>query len=220
MSIKSIVFVASTLVLTTSANAALIERMGGLAYYDNVTNLTWLSDANYAQTSGYDVDGRMTWSEAKTWASNLDVSGVTGWRLSSTLQPDASCGSQSSNGSYGFNCTGSELGNMFHILLGGNLLTPISGSHNANYDLFSNVQDYSYWTSTSNANDSNEAWSFSFGSRYQTFSKLKLNTFNAWAVQSGDATVDWVPQVPVPAAAWLFGSGLLGLIGVAGRKKA
>ena len=29
-----------------------------------------------------------------------------------------------------------------------------------------------------------------------------------------------VPQVPVPAAVWLFGSGLLGLIGMARRKKA
>jgi len=29
-----------------------------------------------------------------------------------------------------------------------------------------------------------------------------------------------VPEVPVPAAVWLFGSGLLGLIGVARRKKA
>ena len=29
-----------------------------------------------------------------------------------------------------------------------------------------------------------------------------------------------VPQVPVPAAVWLFGSGLIGLIGIARRKKA
>ena len=29
-----------------------------------------------------------------------------------------------------------------------------------------------------------------------------------------------VPEVPIPAAAWLFGSGLLGLVGVARRKKA
>jgi len=35
----------------------------------------------------------------------------------------------------------------------------------------------------------------------------------AWAVRSGD-----VSAVPVPAAMWLFGSGLLGLIGVARRK--
>lgn len=35
-----------------------------------------------------------------------------------------------------------------------------------------------------------------------------------------DATYTLVSEVPVPAAAWLFGSGLLGLIGVARRKKA
>jgi hypothetical protein len=29
-----------------------------------------------------------------------------------------------------------------------------------------------------------------------------------------------ISQVPVPAAAWLFGSGLLGMIGTARRKKA
>jgi hypothetical protein len=33
-------------------------------------------------------------------------------------------------------------------------------------------------------------------------------------------TVDAAPAVPVPAAVWLFGSGLLGLIGVARRKTA
>ena len=36
----------------------------------------------------------------------------------------------------------------------------------------------------------------------------------------GSALVRDVSAVPVPAAAWLFGSGLLGLIGVARRKKA
>jgi len=28
-----------------------------------------------------------------------------------------------------------------------------------------------------------------------------------------------IPEVPVPAALWLFGSGLLGLVGVSRRKK-
>ena len=31
---------------------------------------------------------------------------------------------------------------------------------------------------------------------------------------------DWVGAVPVPAAVWLFGSGLLGLVGVARRRRA
>jgi len=40
---------------------------------------------------------------------------------------------------------------------------------------------------------------------------MNLGTHNA--VQSGD-----VSAVPVPAAVWLFDSGLLGLVGVARRK--
>ena len=35
----------------------------------------------------------------------------------------------------------------------------------------------------------------------------------------GIGTVSGVPQVPIPAAAWLFGTGLLGLVGVARRKR-
>ena len=57
------------------------------AYYDTVLDITWLGDANYARTSGYDTDGFMTWSEAKTWAANLSfhdaVNNITydNWRL-------------------------------------------------------------------------------------------------------------------------------------------
>ena len=40
----------------------------------------------------------------------------------------------------------------------------------------------------------------------------KFFSLRSWAVQTGD-----VSAVPVPAAVWLFGSGLLGLIGVARR---
>jgi hypothetical protein len=48
---------------------------------------------------------------------------------------------------------------------------------------------------------------------------------NAYSVTFGtganviEVDVQVVPAVPVPAAAWLFGSGLLGLVGVARRKK-
>lgn len=38
-----------------------------------------------------------------------------------------------------------------------------------------------------------------------------------WHLQG---TFEEAPEVPVPAAVWLFGSGLLGLVGVARRKKA
>ena len=56
------------------------------AYYDTVLGITWLVDANYAMTSGYDTDGRMTWSAANAWAAGLNPynSGITGWRLPDT----------------------------------------------------------------------------------------------------------------------------------------
>ena len=43
--------------------------------------------------------------------------------------------------------------------------------------------------------------------------------FSNLAIDNVIVTAD-VPAVPVPAAVWLFGSGLLGLVGVARRKKA
>lgn len=70
----------------TLAQAALYDRGGGLVY-DDVLNITWLGDANYAKTSGYDSNGLMTWANAKTWAENLvyhdSVRGVdySDWRL-------------------------------------------------------------------------------------------------------------------------------------------
>jgi len=42
-----------------------------------------------------------------------------------------------------------------------------------------------------------------------------------WDLPSSDTlTVNVTSVVPIPAAAWLFGSGLLGMIGIAIRKKA
>jgi hypothetical protein len=40
-----------------------------------------------------------------------------------------------------------------------------------------------------------------------------------WEWDNSDRPLVGVSAIPVPAAAWLFGSGLLGLIGVARRKK-
>jgi hypothetical protein len=72
-----------------ASNAALFDRGGGLIY-DDVLNITWLQDANYAMTSGFDADGRMTWAQANAWAEGLNyydsVRKVTygNWRLPTT----------------------------------------------------------------------------------------------------------------------------------------
>lgn len=54
---------------------------------------------------------------------------------------------------------------------------------------------------------------------------LAAGDYAFWLQETADVTVDYeisfeVATVPVPAAAWLFGSGLLGLMGIARRKKA
>ena len=199
-------------VVSFNANAALVSRLGGLAYYDDVADLTWLADANYAQTSGYDSDGVMNWVDANNWAAGLDVAGVTGWRLADTLQPDASCDTQSGGDSYGYNCTGSELGKLFYNVLGGSAGSDITTTYNANYYLFDNVQSYFYWSATEYSPDSRDAWTMAFHSGFQS-DLWKDDIFYAWAVQSGD-----ISAVPEPATVWLIGSGLLGLIGVARMK--
>ncbi len=210
MNIKSLTVAVSALVLSTGVNAALIERLGGLAYYDDAADLTWLADANYAQTSGYDSDGLMSFSKANTWAASLDIDGVAGadgWRLADTLQPDASCQFNGSL-SYGFNCTGSEMGSLFYNVLGNT-----SGSL-SNTGPFSNVQSFYYWSATVSALDTNYAWYFNMNNGYQLDIGRSSDLY-AWAVMSGD-----VSTVPVPAAVWLFGSGLIGLISFTRRKKA
>lgn len=77
-----------TLPFSMTSDAALIDRGGGLIY-DDILNVTWLQDINYAKTSGYDSDGSMTFSDANAWAQNLiyydsarDIS-YDSWRLPS-----------------------------------------------------------------------------------------------------------------------------------------
>ena len=43
------------------------------AYYDPNLNITWAADAN--------MNGEMDWDKAKDWAANLQLSGISGWRL-------------------------------------------------------------------------------------------------------------------------------------------
>ena len=81
---------------------------------------------------------------------------------------------------------------------------------------FSNVQvnGFGYWSATENS--INSAWSFLISDNGYQDTFNKTNSLNAWAVYSGDVSA--ISAVPVPGAVWLFGSGLIGLIGIARRK--
>ena len=126
------------------SNASLWDRGGGLIY-DDVLNITWLQDANYAQTSGYvqsPSNGYMIWKPAKAWAEGLEYYDSvreitwTDWRLPRILPVNGDSYNifpnypGAYNGYYdnGYNVsapgsafpgsTGSEMAYMYHINLG------------------------------------------------------------------------------------------------------
>ncbi len=195
-----------------SAGATLIGRLpvtpGGTdyqAYYDPSANLTWLADANAGAGSVFDngfspADGAMTWGNATDWVAGLSVGGIGGWRLANT---DTSCSTT-------YNCTGSEMGNLFYNTLG-NTAQPGPSEKTGP---FSNARSaVFYWTATEYALNHGRVWYFNmhFGSQGLIY---KSASGRAWAVHSGN-----VISVPEPSTVWLFGSGLIGLIGLARRQR-
>jgi hypothetical protein len=156
--------------------------------------------------------GSMTWWGAQAWANSLTVGGFSDWRLPTTTSATG-----------GWNQANSEMGNLFYNELGGVAYTSISTNHNANYNLFSNIQDGGpYYSGTEWAPHSIAADAFTFnnsntqaGAGYEQIGGNKDGMYYAWAVRTGD-----VSAVPVPGAVWLFGTGLMGLTGLARKRKA
>ena len=142
--------------LPSAAQATLISRLAGQAYYDTVLDITWLQDANLASTNtfgvGINASGFMQWDTANRWITAMNANagtgylGINNWRLPTLSPVNGSTFNFdfSNNGTtdIGFGATGigwrslfvvgdfvSEMGYMFYANLGNlGACTPDNGS--------------------------------------------------------------------------------------------
>lgn len=224
--------------LSTPSLSGLLERdldtsLSGIeAYYDDVLDVTWLADTNYAQSSGYVTSnnfGLMSHSDSLTWADQLSIAGYDNWRLASAgLRSPISTVSGSSTGLYdnGFNITRptSELAYMFHVNLGntGSATTngtatgcgTFSGSSSdsclQNTGSFENLTPLSLlWYSEIYDPSTDSSWMFSTYNGVQSWSASLFG--QAWAVSDGDIAANTTVSVSEPGTLSLLILVFLGI---------
>ena len=209
------------------------------AWYDTVLGITWLANANAGAGTEYDngtlpTDGRMTWANANGWATQgLVYSGTWGtaehWRLPSMIDTGVlGCEAHAYSGTdCGFNVQTydagpppvhySELAHMFYTTLGNLAWRDTSGSgpqagwDQLNSGPFSGLDRDYYWSGAEIYSDN--AWYLYFNNGLQANHSESYQSY-AWAVHPGDVGSK-VNPVPLPAAVWLLGSGLIGLLSLA-----
>lgn len=227
-----------------AAQAALFDRGGGLLY-DDILDITWLQDANYAKTSGYDSDGSMSWDAANTWVSNLVYHDTernvdyTGWRLPSVKPIGTEFNYQwnfdgTTDEGYNITSPNSELSYMYYVNLGLTGWYFPSGAHptsfgvlggstaiwsgQADIGLVKNLQSSAYWSNTADTPyQDNQAWIFTTAEGNQRDGFPHPNSLFAWAVHPGD--IAFVATIPEPKEYILLLTGLSLLMIAVWRKK-
>lgn len=176
---------------------ALIDRGGGMVY-DTDLNITWLADANYAWTSGYSVDGLLTYQESLEWADQLVHGGYDDWRLAQGLP--------GSSPPYctGYHCDDTEMSHLYYTELGGTVprgSVDLTGDHGPFINIY-----HQYWTGIGIS--ATEALNYHFIDGLQ-FVHPSDALFAAWAVRDGDVVST---AVPLPAALHLMVGGIAVLL--------
>lgn len=213
-----------------SANAALLSRAGGQAYYDTDTNLTWVTNANLGASNtfgvlGINANGTMTWDKANEWIAAMNAAsylGTSGWRrptVTDTGTPGCNFGYSGTDCGYNVDLATGEMARMFYGTLDNDGYATTSGGLTGcvavncltNTGPFANLQAATYWTGTINIDGADNVWNFQFHLGYQG-SQLKSGSQYVWAMRTGD-----IAPVPVPAAVWLLGSALA-LLGAVRRR--
>ena len=213
---KQVVSVLATAGLLSfgAAQAALIDRGGGLIY-DDVQNITWMQDANYSGTL-------MNWSEANAWAADLVYGGYSDWRLPTVFNNVDISTFGGTNAGFNVAVDSSEFAHLYFVDLGNFSWFDTngafhSGSQGVDWGLvnrgpFINIQDDRYWFATESGNHPGGAWGFDV-SRGSQGPLAQGNALYAWAVRDGD-----VAAIPEPETYAMLLAGL-GVMGFAARRR-
>ena len=202
----------------TTANAALVVP-GGLSpgdKYHVIFVTSNVRDAFPTNINAYDIFVQST-------ADSAGIGGSISWRaVGSTddvlaINHVGALFSDTSNIPI-YNQNGDLVSASFDGLWDGGLDSAVG------YDQHGNSINASVWTGTTGsgfAADRLGGASATFGSSFSQFGQSWMNTsnFSTSNQLSIYAMSQELTAVPVPAAAWLFGSGLLGIVGMARRKK-
>ena len=123
----------------------------------------------------------------------------------------------------GYNNTTSELGHMFYNSLGNLGRYRTNGFTQSGYGVTNssftdgnsgdsvsivNFQNSLYWFADRHSLEVAYSYAFAADNGYQGVHTYSLDGYS-WAVRTGD-----VQPMPVPEAAWLFGMGLISLVGM------
>ncbi len=112
----------ATIWISSGAEAALVADRSGKTVYDTVKQKTWLANANLAATqkfgvSGINPDGSMSWDTAQRWIAAMNAANYLGskhWSLPDTTLPDNGCSQKPKSAAFGYDCTGSQMGDLFY----------------------------------------------------------------------------------------------------------
>ena len=224
------VFAGLIAVVSLSARAAVLPLEGRLetapgsgvyqAYYDPNINVTWLADANLAASNtfgvtGIDTNGRMSWYTAFDWIAAMNASsylGFSDWRLPSF--DGNGNGTIEIYGGYcfysgpGSSCADNE---MNFLRWQQNISFQGPGYYSTDSEPFINM--YRYYWSDAELGISARLYDFFRGSSTAALKQYRLGA--VWAVRTGDI----VTTVPEPAAIWLTGLGLIGVLAAARGKR-
>lgn len=185
----------------------------------------WAASLNIGGVTGWRLPNTNPVDGTTADDANLSVIGTEDWGFNISAPGTAYAGS-----------TASEMSYMYYNTLGlqgscdpaTSTVSSCVGSLSpglSNTGPFSNLFDATitdnFWSATTYALAPNRAWilNFATGNQFQDVYGIPANYLRSWAVHDGDVGVA-VSAVPAPAAIWLFGSGLVGLMGIARKKRA